>query len=114
MSPSHRTGRRGTSNASYSLGDANCKLHLSTLSPCHLVIVEGEAMAKRVTSSVSPRIRSVPAGRSKRVEAILGRDWKVALPFVLPLVVLMAGLILWPFINAILISFTPPSIGRTE
>lgn len=52
--------------------------------------------------------------RSKRLERILGRDWKVALPFVLPLIVLMAGLIFWPFINAILISFTTRSIARKE
>jgi multiple sugar transport system permease protein len=72
-------------------------------------------MAKRVTSGAAPpMLRRAPASRSRRVEAILGRDWKVALPFVLPLVVLMAGLILWPFINAILISFTTRSIARTE
>jgi multiple sugar transport system permease protein len=72
-------------------------------------------MAKRVTSGVAPTmLRRAPVSRSRRVEAILGRDWKVALPFVLPLVVLMGGLILWPFINAILISFTTRSIARTE
>lgn len=45
---------------------------------------------------------------------MFGRDWKVALPFVLPMVVLMVGLIFWPFVNAILISFTTRSIRRTE
>jgi multiple sugar transport system permease protein len=30
----------------------------------------------------------------------------VALPFILPLVIIMVGLIFWPFINAILLSFT--------
>jgi multiple sugar transport system permease protein len=48
------------------------------------------------------------------MEALLGRDWNVALPFVLPMVVIMAGLIFWPFVNAILISFTTRSIARTE
>jgi multiple sugar transport system permease protein len=48
------------------------------------------------------------------LEAIFGRDWKVALPFVLPMVVIMVGLIFWPFVNAILISFTTRSIARTE
>ncbi len=53
--------------------------------------------------------------RSSRVAAILGRDWKVALPFVLPIVVIMVGLILWPFINAILISMTTRSfVTRTD
>ena len=61
--------------------------------------------------------RSQPSSipRVDRVAALLGRDWKVALPFVLPIVVIMAGLILWPFINAILISMTTRSlITRTE
>ena len=53
-----------------------------------------------------------PAGAV--VDDFLGRDWKVALPFVLPMVVFMAGLIFWPFINAMLISFTTRSIRRTE
>src|SRR5690606_27526438 len=44
--------------------------------------------------------------RSRRIEKILGRDWKVALPFVLPMVVIMLGLILYPFINAIILSTT--------
>jgi multiple sugar transport system permease protein len=53
--------------------------------------------------------------RSSRLEAILGRDWKVALPFVLPLVIIMGALILWPFINAILLSMTVRSlVTRTE
>jgi len=51
---------------------------------------------------------------SARAKSILGRDWKVALPFVLPLLVLMIGLILWPFINAILISFTTRSVQRVD
>ena len=39
-----------------------------------------------------------PAGAV--VDDFLGRDWKIALLFVLPMVVLMVGLIFWPFINA--------------
>src|SRR5690606_36248872 len=35
-----------------------------------------------------------------------GRDWKIAYLFVLPMVLLMAGLIFWPFISAILMSTT--------
>lgn len=50
-----------------------------------------------------------------RASKILGRDWKVAIPFVLPIVIIMAGLILWPFINAILMSMTVRSfITRTD
>lgn len=56
-----------------------------------------------------------PSHQPSRVSAFLGRDWKVAIPFVLPIVIIMAGLILWPFINAILMSMTVRSfITRTD
>lgn len=40
------------------------------------------------------------------LQRLFGRDWKIAYAFVLPMVVLMIGLVLWPFINAILMSTT--------
>ncbi|MBC8170572.1 MAG: sugar ABC transporter permease, partial [Anaerolineae bacterium] len=62
-----------------------------------------------------PLLQTSSINRSRRMEAIFGRDWKVALPFILPLVIIMAGLILWPFINAIMISMTTRSvITRTD
>ena len=67
-------------------------------------------MAKRAATSAPALLKRTPVSRSRRIEAILGRDWKVALPFVLPIVVIMAGLIFWPFINAILLSFTVRNI----
>lgn len=42
----------------------------------------------------------------KRTDAMLGKDWRVAYLFVLPMVAIMASLILFPFIEAIRISFT--------
>ncbi len=44
--------------------------------------------------------------RAPRLEGFLGRDWKIAFPFVLPMALLMIGLILWPFINSIWLSTT--------
>ncbi|QQR35956.1 ABC transporter permease subunit [Devosia oryziradicis] len=44
--------------------------------------------------------------RKKRLEALFGRDWKVGYLFVLPLVLIMALLIFWPFVSAIFISTT--------
>ncbi|MEP7290951.1 MAG: ABC transporter permease subunit, partial [Chloroflexota bacterium] len=53
--------------------------------------------------------------RPSRATTIFGRDWKIALLFVLPIVIIMAGLILWPFINAILMSMTVRSfVTRTD
>ncbi len=68
-------------------------------------------MAKQVSPSAGARL--IPRGyvaRSRRADALLGRDWRVALPFVLPMVVIMVGLILWPFVNAIGLSFTVRSV----
>jgi multiple sugar transport system permease protein len=47
-----------------------------------------------------------PIQRSRQLHKILGRDWKIAWPFVLPLVLIMLGLIFYPFINAIALSTT--------
>ncbi len=72
-------------------------------------------MAKQISGSVpSTLARPAPRTRGRRVDDFLGRDWKIALLFVLPMVVLIVGLIFWPFINAVLISFTTRSIRRTE
>ena len=73
-------------------------------------------MDKQIGLDITPQLLQTSGGqRSRRMEAIFGRDWKIALPFVLPLVIIMAGLILWPFINAIMISTTVRSlVTRTE
>ena len=42
----------------------------------------------------------------KRLEMLFGRDWKVGYLFVLPMVLIMALLIFWPFVSAIFISTT--------
>ncbi len=66
-------------------------------------------------NAASPTLRPSTIQRKRRFEMIFGRDWKIALIFVLPLVVIMAGLILWPFINAILLSLTVRSfVTRKE
>jgi multiple sugar transport system permease protein len=62
-------------------------------------------MANRVLLR-TPAIQPPTDNRFNRLEKILGRDWKVALVFVLPMVVIMAGLILYPFIHAISLSTT--------
>lgn len=73
-------------------------------------------MSGRVELNVPPQIvRPAAVNHPRRVDGILGRDWRVALPFVLPIAVIMTALILWPFINAVLLSFTTRSlVTRTE
>lgn len=55
-----------------------------------------------------------PSGMSQRAERFLGRDWRIALPFVLPMLLLMAGLIFWPFISAIAVSTTAFNLQTGE
>lgn len=56
-----------------------------------------------------------PTPKRSRWETFLGRDWRVAYPFILPVVILMALLIFWPFVNAIMISMTTRNVvTRTE
>ena len=49
-----------------------------------------------------------------KIKDILGRDWRIAYFFVLPMVLLMAGLIFWPFISAIAMSTTTFNFNTGE
>ena len=60
----------------------------------------------RQTQIAMPAAPAVSPRLSRHLKAVLGRDWKVAIPFVLPMVVIMVGLILWPIIDAIILSTT--------
>jgi multiple sugar transport system permease protein len=60
-----------------------------------------------VRGSLSPAIpTTVSIRRRKMLEKALGKDWKVALPFVLPMMIIMVGLIFYPFVNALALSTT--------
>lgn len=60
------------------------------------------------SARVTPRplIHTPTINRAPVMERILGKDWKIALPFVLPMVILMGGLVLYPFIEALILSTT--------
>ncbi len=61
-------------------------------------------MADQTLASIRSGRRARPQNR--RLKSIFGRDWAVAYPFVLPMVLLMIGLIAWPFLDAIRLSGT--------
>jgi multiple sugar transport system permease protein len=70
-------------------------------------------MEKETTLAVVP----LPQYHRRRwgPSSILGRDWMIALPFVLPIIILMGGFILYPFGKAISVSMhTRSLITRTE
>jgi multiple sugar transport system permease protein len=64
-------------------------------------------MSKQAVNTSRPLL-SRP--RSKRLQTFLGRDWKVALLFIFPVIIIMAGLIFWPFVSALLRSLTVRSL----
>ena len=41
-----------------------------------------------------------------RLQDVLGRDWSAAYVFVLPTLLLLGGLVAYPFVNAVYLSFT--------
>jgi len=50
----------------------------------------------------------------KRLHDLLGKDWKIGFTFVLPLVLIMAGLIFWPFVSALIQSTTAFNFNTGE
>ena len=62
-------------------------------------------MVSQATVPASPA-RTVSIPTQRRLRLILGRDWKIASVFVFPMVLIMVGLIFWPFFQAILLSTT--------
>jgi multiple sugar transport system permease protein len=70
-------------------------------------------MAQQMTAPsrlAQPRSLSL----ERRLERWFGKDWKIAVLFMAPMVILMGGLILWPFVNAVLLSFTTRNIARQD
>ncbi|MGL4611687.1 MAG: ABC transporter permease subunit [Trueperaceae bacterium] len=65
--------------------------------------------ALKLSSALPP-----PPQRPKNLQTFLGRDWKLALIFILPILILMAGLIFWPFVSALYRSLTVRSFITGE
>ncbi|MFN8490005.1 MAG: ABC transporter permease subunit [Caldilineaceae bacterium] len=67
-------------------------------------------MAQRAESLPRAKISSRPQRRKRR--NILGPDWKIAYPFILPVAILMVVLIAWPFLQAVYTSMTIRTLNR--
>lgn len=63
-------------------------------------------MARSLPQPASATRSEERVGFDQRLRRILGPDWRVAIPFVLPMLILMIGLILYPFFEAVRLSFT--------
>ena len=71
-------------------------------------------MDKRISLDMPVGGTGTAARPRFKIKNILGRDWRIAYFFVLPMVLLMAGLIFWPFISAILMSTTTFNFNTGE
>ena len=67
-------------------------------------------MAQR--AETLPQTRTAQPHRSSTTRRVLGPDWKIALPFILPIIILMTIFIAWPFIRAIFTSMTIRTMAR--
>jgi multiple sugar transport system permease protein len=59
-----------------------------------------------VTSAKPVAISQPSPGLGKRLKLILGPDWKEAYVFILPAVILLGGVVAYPFLNAFILGFT--------
>ncbi|MEO5808432.1 ABC transporter permease subunit [Devosia sp.] len=57
---------------------------------------------------------AAPETWSRWARRVLGRDWQTGYLFVLPMVIIMGGLIFWPFISAIMLSLTAFNFSTGE
>ena len=67
-------------------------------------------MAQR--AETLPQTRPVKQHKRSRTRRLLGPDWKIAIPFVLPIIILMTVFIAWPFLKAAYTSMTIRTMAR--
>ncbi len=71
-------------------------------------------------ATISLRKRAETATTRSSAQRLLGRDWRMAWLFLLPLTVVLVGLIAYPFVAAIVLSLQhkvverPGDVGRLE
>jgi len=56
---------------------------------------------------------TVPSARSSSLRRVLGPDWQIGWLLVAPVVVIVTTLLIYPFVDAILLSFQERFIGKT-
>jgi multiple sugar transport system permease protein len=66
-----------------------------------------------VANQLATHSTAVPASREVTLRRTLGRDWLLGWVFVGPVVLIVASLLIYPFLDAILLSFQDRFIGQT-
>jgi multiple sugar transport system permease protein len=64
-------------------------------------------------TTLAPVFKTVPGARAGTLRRVLGPDWKLGCLLVAPVVTIVTALLIYPFVDAILLSFQERFIGKT-
>src|SRR5713101_1607462 len=64
-------------------------------------------------TTLAPIFKAVPSPRAGTLRRVLGPDWQLGWLLVAPVVIIVTALLIYPFIDAILLSFQERFIGKT-
>jgi multiple sugar transport system permease protein len=64
-------------------------------------------------TTLAPIFKTVPSPRAGAMRRVLGPDWQLGWLLVAPVVIIVTALLIYPFMDAILLSFQERFIGKT-
>jgi len=66
-----------------------------------------------MADTLAPALKTVPVRRTGTLRRVLGAEWQLGWLMVAPVVIIVTTLLIYPFIDAILLSFQERFIGKT-
>jgi multiple sugar transport system permease protein len=66
-----------------------------------------------MADTLAPILKTVPVRRTDPLRRVLGTEWQLGWLMVAPVVIIVSTLLIYPFIDAILLSFQDRFIGKT-
>src|SRR6266851_6195299 len=66
-----------------------------------------------MADTLAPTLKTVPVRRTDTLRRVLGSEWQLGWLMVAPVVIIVTTLLIYPFFDAILLSFQERFIGKT-
>src|SRR5437763_17150090 len=66
-----------------------------------------------MATTIVPTLKTVPVTRTATLRRLLGPEWLLGWLMVAPVVIVVTALLIYPFVDAILLSFQDRFIGKT-
>ena len=66
-----------------------------------------------MADTLAPRLKTLPTRRTGTLRRVLGAEWQLGWLMVAPVVIIVSTLLIYPFFDAILLSFQDRFIGKT-